>query len=103
MGQLNKSIHLNMTNKDYYQTLGVDKKATSQQIKKAYRKLAMKWHPDKNPNNKEEAEAKFKQIGEAYSVLSDDTKRKKYDVRDQFESTNGGNAQYNNPHNANYF
>lgn len=92
-----------MVQQDHYQTLGVEKNATPQQIKKAYRKLAMKWHPDKNPNNKSEAEAKFKQIGEAYSVLSDETKRKKYDVRDQFEA-NDGNAQYNNPHNnANYF
>lgn len=76
---------------DHYKTLGVDKSATPQQIKKAYRKLAMKWHPDKNPNNKEEAESKFKQIGEAYSVLSDETRRKQYDVRDQFEP----NAQFN--------
>jgi len=83
---------------DYYQTLGVDKNATPQQIKKAYRKLAMKWHPDKNPNNKSEAEAKFKEIGEAYSVLSDEAKRKKYDVRDQFPEANSANAQYN-PHN----
>lgn len=66
-----------MTNKDYYKTLGVDKKATPQQIKKAYRKLAMKWHPDKNPDDKENAEAKFKEIGEAYSVLSDEQKKEK--------------------------
>eukprot|EP00486_Rosalina_sp_Unknown_P002967 CAMPEP_0201567410 /NCGR_PEP_ID=MMETSP0190_2-20130828/7918_1 /ASSEMBLY_ACC=CAM_ASM_000263 /TAXON_ID=37353 /ORGANISM="Rosalina sp." /LENGTH=249 /DNA_ID=CAMNT_0047987399 /DNA_START=154 /DNA_END=899 /DNA_ORIENTATION=+ len=69
-----------MVNKDYYSTLGVDKKATQEQIKKAYRKLAMKWHPDRNPDNKEEAENKFKDIGEAYSVLSDKDKRKKYDT-----------------------
>jgi DnaJ family protein B protein 4 len=65
--------------KDYYQVLGIDKDATPDQIKKAYRKLAMKWHPDKNPDNKEEAEQKFKEVGEAYSVLSDETKRKNYD------------------------
>lgn len=82
-----------MTNKDYYQTLGVDKKATPQQIKKAYRKLAMKWHPDKNPDNKETAEAKFKEIGEAYSVLSDEQKRKNYD---QFGSDKPQNAGFSN-------
>lgn len=53
---------------DYYNTLKVDKNAKDEDLKKAYRKLAMKWHPDKNPNNKKEAEAKFKQISEAYEV-----------------------------------
>ena len=53
---------------DYYRVLKVDKSATDDDLKKAYRKLAMKWHPDKNPNNKKEAEAKFKQISEAYEV-----------------------------------
>lgn len=53
---------------DYYKILGVDKGATDDDLKKAYRKLAMKWHPDKNPNNKKEAENKFKQISEAYEV-----------------------------------
>jgi len=65
--------------KDYYKILGVDRKATGEEIKKAYRKLALKWHPDRNPDNKEEAEQKFKEIGEAYSVLSDEKKRKNYD------------------------
>ena len=53
---------------DYYRILNVDKDAKDEDLKKAYRKLAMKWHPDKNPNNKKEAEAKFKQISEAYEV-----------------------------------
>lgn len=53
---------------DYYKILQVDKNAKDDDLKKAYRKLAMKWHPDKNPNNKKEAEAKFKQISEAYDV-----------------------------------
>jgi len=66
-----------MPAQDYYQTLGVDKSATPDQIKKAYRKLAMKWHPDRNPDDKANAESKFKEIGEAYSVLSDEDKRKK--------------------------
>lgn len=53
---------------DYYKTLGVDRKVNEDDLKKAYRKLAMKWHPDKNPSNKKEAEAKFKEISEAYDV-----------------------------------
>ena len=53
---------------DYYNVLKVGRNATDDDLKKAYRKLAMKWHPDKNPNNKKEAEAKFKQISEAYEV-----------------------------------
>lgn len=64
---------------DYYKILGVDKNASDDDLKKAYRKLAMKWHPDKNPSNKKEAEAKFKQISEAYDVLSDPQKRTVYD------------------------
>jgi len=65
--------------KDYYEILGVKKDADQKTIKKAYRKLALKWHPDKNPDNPEEAEAKFKEIGEAYEVLKDPKKRKTYD------------------------
>ena len=54
---------------DYYKILQVDRNAKDDDLKKAYRKLAMKWHPDKNPNSKKDAEAKFKQISEAYDVL----------------------------------
>ncbi|XP_028553310.1 dnaJ homolog subfamily B member 6 isoform X2 [Dendrobium catenatum] len=64
---------------DYYKILQVDRNAKDDDLKKAYRKLAMKWHPDKNPNNKKEAEAKFKRISEAYEVLSDPQKRAVYD------------------------
>jgi molecular chaperone DnaJ len=64
--------------KDYYGALGVDRKAKPDQIRKAYRRLARKYHPDVNPNNKQ-AEEKFKEIQEAYNVLSDDKKRKIYD------------------------
>ncbi|CUQ97479.1 Chaperone protein DnaJ [Escherichia coli] len=53
---------------DYYKILQVDRNAKDEDLKKAYRKLAMKWHPDKNPKNKKDAEAKFKQISEAYDV-----------------------------------
>ncbi|KAG7502134.1 hypothetical protein JOB18_014419 [Solea senegalensis] len=64
---------------DYYSILGVSKTATQDDIKKAYRKLALKWHPDKNPDNKDEAERKFKELAEAYEVLSDKSKRDSYD------------------------
>ena len=64
--------------RDYYEVLGVQKGATAEEIKKAYRKAAMKYHPDRNPGDKE-AEEKFKEIGEAYEVLSDDQKRSRYD------------------------
>ncbi|XP_043700517.1 dnaJ homolog subfamily B member 1 [Telopea speciosissima] len=64
---------------DYYNILKVNRNATDDDLKKSYRRLAMKWHPDKNPNNKKEAEAKFKQISEAYEVLSDPQKRTVYD------------------------
>ena len=70
---------VNMSKRDYYEVLGVEKTATADEIKKAYRKLAKKYHPDANSDNKEEAEKKFKEIAEAYEVLSDDTKRKQYD------------------------
>ncbi|VFQ97663.1 unnamed protein product [Cuscuta campestris] len=64
---------------DCYSLLNVERTATDEDLKKAYRKLAMKWHPDKNPNNKLEAEAMFKQISEAYEVLSDPQRRQVYD------------------------
>ncbi len=64
---------------DYYQLLGVSRSATTEEIRKAYRNLALKFHPDRNPGDKE-AEKKFKEISQAYDVLSDSEKRKKYDV-----------------------
>ena len=64
--------------RDYYEVLGVEKGASAEEIKKAYRKNAMKYHPDRNPGDKE-AEEKFKELGEAYEVLSDDQKRARYD------------------------
>ena len=67
-----------MSDRDYYEVLGVDKSASAADIKKAYRRLAMKYHPDRN-NGDKEAEAKFKEIGEAYEVLGDEQKRAAYD------------------------
>ncbi|XP_041281997.1 dnaJ homolog subfamily B member 8 [Onychostruthus taczanowskii] len=64
---------------DYYKVLGLQKNASQDAIKKTYHKLALKWHPDKNPKNKEEAEKKFKEIVEAYEILSDPQKRLLYD------------------------
>ena len=66
--------------RDYYEVLGVSRTATDEELKKAYRKLAKKYHPDANPNNKEEAERKFKEVNEAYETLSDKQKRKLYDT-----------------------
>ena len=66
--------------KDYYEILGVSKEATPEEIRKAYRKLALKWHPDKHVDDKKEAEEKFKEIAEAYSVLSDPDKKREYDT-----------------------
>lgn len=60
-----------MTGKNYYEMLELTSNATESDIKKAYRKLALKWHPDKNPENQKEAEKRFKEISEAYEVLSD--------------------------------
>ena len=64
--------------RDYYEVLGIKKDASAEEIKKAYRKAAMKYHPDRNPGDSE-AEAKFKECGEAYEVLSDEGKRQRYD------------------------
>eukprot|EP01036_Dinobryon_divergens_P047105 gene47105-63085_t len=82
---------------DYYKILGVKKSSNEKAIKKAYKKLALKWHPDKNPKNKEAATKKFAEISEAYEVLSDPEKRKNYDLSgpDGFKSSGGGNGAPN--------
>uniref|UniRef100_A0A8C5YDE2 DnaJ heat shock protein family (Hsp40) member B6 n=1 Tax=Microcebus murinus TaxID=30608 RepID=A0A8C5YDE2_MICMU len=84
---------------DYYEVLGVQRHASAEDIKKAYRKLALKWHPDKNPENKEEAERKFKQVAEAYEVLSDAKKRDIYDKygKEGLNGGGGGGSHLDNP------
>ena len=83
-----------MANKrDYYEVLGVSKTATDEEIKRAFRKLAKKYHPDANPDNKQEAEEKFKEVNEAYENLSDPQKRRMYDQfgHDGPQGFGGGN------------
>jgi len=69
-----------MAQKDYYKILGVSKNASASEIKKVYRKLAVKYHPDKNPGNRSQAEEKFKEISEAYYVLGDAKRKEEYDT-----------------------
>ncbi len=78
---------------DYYSTLGISKSATADEIKKAYRKLALEWHPDKHQSDKEIAEKKFKEINEAYQVLSNPSKKATYDQvgHEAFSQGGGGN------------
>ena len=80
-----------MAKQDYYEVLGISRSATASEIKKAYRKMAIKYHPDKNPDNKE-AEEKFKQAAEAYEILSDENKKARYDQYGHaaFEGGQGG-------------
>uniref|UniRef100_A0A1B6E987 J domain-containing protein n=1 Tax=Clastoptera arizonana TaxID=38151 RepID=A0A1B6E987_9HEMI len=86
---------------DYYKVLEVTKHSSTSDIKKAYRRLALKWHPDKNPDNPDEANKKFKEISEAYEVLSDDKKRRMYDQYGKdglnSERTRGRNRHHQDP------
>jgi DnaJ homolog subfamily C member 3 len=89
--------------KNYYKVLNLPRSATKKEIKKAYRELALQWHPDKNADNKEEAEKKFQDISEAYEVLSDDELKGKYDRGEEvFENQGGGGGQRHH-HNAHQF
>lgn len=81
-----------MPEKNYYEILEIERTATAGQIKSAYLRLALKWHPDKNLNNRDEAERKFKEIGEAYSVFSDPIKKNEYD---SFAATENFNYDFN--------
>ncbi|XP_043193840.1 dnaJ homolog subfamily B member 6-like isoform X1 [Amphibalanus amphitrite] len=83
---------------DYYTVLDVPRNAPSEQIRKAYRKLALQWHPDKNPNNKEDATRRFKEISEAYEVLIDEKKRKVYDKYGKEGLKNGGPSNHHHHH-----
>ena len=82
-----------MAKRDYYEVLGVYKNASSEEIKKAYRRIAIKYHPDKNPNNKKEAEEKFKEAAEAYSVLSNPERRQRYDQFGHTDSYSSGTSE----------
>lgn len=84
-----------MSKRDYYEILGVSRTATADEIKKAYRKLALQYHPDKNPNNKQ-AEDKFKEAAEAYEILSDQTKRQQYDQFGHNAFGQGGGHNHGN-------
>ncbi len=86
-----------MSKQDYYQTLGIAKGASEEEIKKAYRKLAMQYHPDKNPGNNE-AEHKFKEINEAYDVLKDSQKRAAYDRFGHSAFSGGGSGGFSGDH-----
>lgn len=81
--------------RDYYEVLGVDRNASAEEIKKAYRQLGKKYHPDMNPGNKE-AEAKFKEVGEAYAVLSDPEKKRQYDQFGHAAFEQGGAGGFEN-------
>ena len=76
--------------KNYYETLGVSEEATQEEIKKSFRELAKKWHPDRNPDNKKESEEKFKEVSEAYGILSDEAKKAQYDHKRKYGDTPDG-------------
>jgi curved DNA-binding protein CbpA len=82
--------------KDFYEILGISKTASKEEIKKAYKKLAIQWHPDKNPGREKEATEKFKEIAEAYATLSDAQKRKNYDMygNADYEGMEGAGANF---------
>jgi DnaJ-class molecular chaperone len=88
--------------KDYYKVLGVGESASADEIKKVYRKLAVKYHPDKNPDNPKAAETKFKEISEAYYILSDAKRRAQYDQMRKFGGGGGFQGNYANAQGFNF-
>ena len=80
----------NFESDDFYEVLGISRSASEKDIKKAYHKLSLKYHPDKNPNNKDAAEEIFKKVSYAYGILSDSQKRKDYDTYGRDYVVNGG-------------
>jgi molecular chaperone DnaJ len=82
--------------RDFYEVLGVSRTASVEEIKSSYRKAALQWHPDRNPENKEEAEVKFRECTEAYSVLSDQQKREVYDTYGHAGLSGAGGVDFNN-------
>lgn len=101
-----RSSNVMLKKRDYYEVLGLSKSATQAEIKKKFRELAMKYHPDTNKDNKAEAEEKFREVKEAYEVLQDDEKRKRYDTfghaADDFDG-NGGAGGFDGFHGFNGF
>src|SRR5216684_3499068 len=81
--------------RDFYEVLGVSRTASVDEIKSAYRKAALKWHPDRNPENKHDAEVKFRECTEAYSVLSDGQKRQVYDTYGHAGLSGSGGVDFN--------
>src|SRR5262252_10737977 len=81
--------------RDFYEVLRVSKTSTVEEIKSSYRKAALKWHPDRNPENKEEAEVNFRECTEAYSVLSDPQKRQVYDTYGHAGLSSAGATDFN--------
>ena len=89
--------------KDYYDILGVSKSASDDELKKAYRKLAKEWHPDANPDKRKEAESKFKEINEAYEVLSNPQKKKMYDQFGTVDPNEAGGFGGQGPFGGSYY
>jgi len=99
LGLVAASICISEAKKDYYKSLGVEKGASSKQIKKAFRNLALKYHPDKNPDK--DTTKKFQEVAEAYEVLSDPEKRKQYDMKGHNAWGEGGTSGFK-PGNFNF-
>ncbi|KAH0908023.1 hypothetical protein HID58_039850 [Brassica napus] len=93
LGRAEKALKMSKR-KDWYKILGISKTASISEIKRAYKKLALKWHPDKNVDNREEAENQFREIAAAYEVLGDDDKRARFDRGEDLEEMGGGGGHH---------